>query len=165
MDEECLHESGVMFIRANRALICGSSMLPDGSGPYFLPVGAGCGQTSMLWSIGGNQMKGFKKRRTMKIYGMSGYNYKSTPTIMLKGQWLKELGFEIGGYVTVSCENGRLVITPDAEMAALKEAEAAFMERETKILQKKLEEEKEKLRAQLVAERGTEYNSSAEKEA
>ncbi len=110
-------------------------------------------------------MKGFKKRRTMKIYGMSGYNYKSTPTIMLKGQWLKELGFEIGGYVTVSCENGRLVITPDAEMAALKEAEAAFMERETKILQKKLEAEKEKLRAQLVAERGTEYNSSAEKEA
>ena len=101
----------------------------------------------------------------MKIYGMSGYNYKSTPTIMLKGQWLKELGFEIGGYVTVSCENGRLVITPDAEMAALKEAEAAFMERETKILQKKLEAEKEKLRAQLVAERGTEYNSSAEKEA
>lgn len=110
-------------------------------------------------------MKGFKKRRTMKIYGMSGYNYKSTPTIMLKGQWLKELGFEIGEYVTVSCENGRLVITPDAEMAALKEAEAAFMERETKILQKKLEAEKEKLRAQLVAERGTEYNSSAEKEA
>ncbi|MFQ7308000.1 MAG: SymE family type I addiction module toxin [Mediterraneibacter sp.] len=110
-------------------------------------------------------MKGFKKRRTMKIYGMSGYNYKSTPTIMLKGQWLKELGFEIGGYVTVSCENGRLVITPDAEMAALKEAEAAFMERETKILQKKLEAEKEKLCAQLVAERGTEYNSSAEKEA
>lgn len=110
-------------------------------------------------------MKGFKKRRTMKIYGMSGYNYKSKPTIMLKGQWLKELGFEIGGYVTVSCENGRLVITPDAEMAALKEAEAAFMERETKILQKKLEAEKEKLRAQLVAERGTEYNSSAEKEA
>ena len=110
-------------------------------------------------------MKGYKKRRTMMIYGMSGYYYKSTPTIMLKGQWLKELGFEIGGYVTVSCENGRLVITPDAEMAALKEAEAAFMERETKILQKKLEAEKEKLRAQLVAERGTEYNSSAEKEA
>lgn len=110
-------------------------------------------------------MKGFKKRRTMKIYGMSGYNYKPMPTIMLKGQWLKELGFEIGGYVTVSCENGRLVITPDAEMAALKETEAAFMERETKILQKKLEAEKEKLRAQLVAERGMEYNSSAKKEA
>ena len=65
----------------------------------------------------------------MNIYGMSGYNYKSTPTIMLKGQWLKELGIEIGGYVTASCENDKLVITPDAEMAVLKEAEAAFMER------------------------------------
>lgn len=65
----------------------------------------------------------------MNIYGMSGYNYKSTPTIMLKGQWLKELGFENGGYVTASCENDKLVITPDAEMAVLKEAEAAFMER------------------------------------
>ena len=41
---------------------------------------------------------------------------------MLKGQWLKELGFEIGGYVTASCENDKLVITPDAEMAVLKEA-------------------------------------------
>lgn len=60
-------------------------------------------------------MKRFKERRNMKVYGMSGYNYKSTPTIMLKGQWLKELGFEIGGYVTVSCESGRLVITPDAD--------------------------------------------------
>ena len=34
MDEECLHESGVMLIRANRALIRGSSMLPDGSEPF-----------------------------------------------------------------------------------------------------------------------------------
>ena len=88
----------------------------------------------------------------------------STPTIMLKGQWMKELGVENGGYVTVSCENGRLVITPDAEMAALKEAEAAFMERETKI-QKKFEAEKEKLRTQLVAERSREYSSSTKREA
>ncbi len=32
----CLHESGVMFSEANRALICGSGLLPDGSGPFFL---------------------------------------------------------------------------------------------------------------------------------
>lgn len=80
-------------------------------------------------------MKGFKESRNIKIYGMRGYKYKLTPTIMLNGQWLKELGFEIGGYVMVSCENGRLVITPDTEMAVLKEAEKAFMEREIKILQ------------------------------
>jgi antitoxin component of MazEF toxin-antitoxin module len=56
---------------------------------------------------------------------MSGYKYQSTPTIMLKGNWLKELGFDIGDYISVSCENGKLVITQDVEMAAVKEAEAA----------------------------------------
>ncbi len=72
--------------------------------------------------------------------------------------------FDIGGYVSVSCENGRLVITPDTERAALKEAEAAFMERETKLLQKRFEVEKERLRAQFVAERQAQYGG-AEKEA
>ena len=47
----------------------------------------------------------------------------------------------------------------------IKEAEAAFMERETKILHKKFEAEKEKLCAQFVAERSREYNSSTEQEA
>ena len=107
-------------------------------------------------------MKRFKERRNMKIYGMSGYNYKSTPTIMLKGQWLKELGFDAGTYISVSCENGKLVITPDVERAALEEAEAAFMEKETKILQKKFEEEKKRLHAQFVAERKAGYGVVAE---
>ena len=114
---------------------------------------------------GGNQMEQkLKASRNVKVYGMSGYKYRPTPTIMLKGQWLKELGFDIGGYVSVSCENGRLVITPDTERAALKEAEAAFMERETKLLQKRFEVEKERLRAQFVAERQAQYGG-AEKEA
>ena len=51
-------------------------------------------------------------------------------TITLKGQWLKELGFDIGDYVSISCENGKLVSTPDFERAAVAEAETAFMERE-----------------------------------
>ena len=37
-----------------------------------------------------------EKRRSIKVYGQSGYKYQETPTIMLKGMWLKELGFEIG---------------------------------------------------------------------
>ena len=37
------------------------------------------------------------KKRSIKVYGQSGYKYQETPTIMLKGMWLKELGFEIGG--------------------------------------------------------------------
>ena len=48
---------------------------------------------------------------------------------MLKGMWLKELGFDIGDYIAVTCEDSRLVITPDAERAAVKAAEAEFMER------------------------------------
>ena len=39
----------------------------------------------------------FKKIRNMKVYAQSGYNYKSTPIIMLKGNWLEELGFGCGG--------------------------------------------------------------------
>lgn len=80
-----------------------------------------------------------KKNRSIKVVCKSGYQYKSTPAIVLKGQWLKELGFEIGDYVSISCENGKLVITPDAERAAMEEAETAFMEREMASLKKKFE--------------------------
>ena len=97
------------------------------------------------------------KKRSIKVYGQSGYKYQETPTIMLKGMWLKELGFEIGDYISVTCEDGRLVITPDAERAAVKAAEAEFMEREMKALQKRYETEKVKIRAQMVAEPGARW--------
>ena len=35
------------------------------------------------------------KKRSIKVISQSGHNYKATPTITLKGQWLKELGFDI----------------------------------------------------------------------
>ena len=60
-----------------------------------------------------------QKIRSMKVHEQSGYNYKATPTIILKGQWLKEMGFEIGDYISVSCEDGKLIITPDAEKATI----------------------------------------------
>lgn len=106
--------------------------------------------------------KKVKARRSVKVYEQSGYQYKATPTIMLKGQWLKELGFEIGDYVSVSCENGRLIITPDVERAAMEKAETEFMERETEILRKQFEAEKERLHAQFVAERKAQYGNYAE---
>lgn len=53
----------------------------------------------------------FKKIRNMKVYEQSGYHYKSTPTIMLKGQWLNELGFGYGTPICVECSGGKLVIT------------------------------------------------------
>ena len=54
----------------------------------------------------------FKKLRKMKVYTASGYNCKDTPTIILKGDWLKETGFNIGNLIQVECENGKLIITP-----------------------------------------------------
>lgn len=51
-----------------------------------------------------------QKNRSMKVYSQNGRNYKATPTIILKGQWLEEMGFAIGDYISVSCENGKLVI-------------------------------------------------------
>lgn len=42
------------------------------------------------------------KKRSIKVYGQSGYKYQETPTIMLKGMWLKELGFDIGDYISVT---------------------------------------------------------------
>ena len=37
----------------------------------------------------------YKKYREMKVYEASGYQYKRTPSIVLKGTWLSELGFDI----------------------------------------------------------------------
>lgn len=68
------------------------------------------------------------------------------------------MGFEIGDYISVSCEDGKLIITPDAEKATMTKAEAEFMEKEMKKLQKRFQAEKEQLHAQFVAERSTEYN-------
>lgn len=48
----------------------------------------------------------------MKVYEVSGYNYKRTPFIILKEDWLKETGFDVGGLIQVKCENGKLIITP-----------------------------------------------------
>ena len=103
------------------------------------------------------------KKRSIKVYGQSGCKYQETPTIMLKGMWLKELGFDIGDYISVTCEDGRLVITPDAERAAVANAEKMFMDKGLSDLRKKFQKEKEQLRAQFVAERSAEY--ALEKEA
>ena len=73
------------------------------------------------------------KKRSVKVYGQSGYKYRETPTIMLKGMWLKEAGVDIGDYISVTCEDGKIIITQDAERAAVKAAEAEFMEREMKV--------------------------------
>ncbi len=52
----------------------------------------------------------YKEYREMKVYEQSGYNYQNTPTIVLKGKWLQELGFSMGENIVVKCEKGKLTI-------------------------------------------------------
>lgn len=53
-----------------------------------------------------------KEKRKLKVCEQSGYRYKPTPTLMLKGAWLEEWGFTSNMPVSVECEEGRLIITP-----------------------------------------------------
>lgn len=57
----------------------------------------------------------YKEYREMKVYEQSGYQYKPTPAIVLKGKWLEELGFVSGTPVIVKCKGGQLTITPANE--------------------------------------------------
>lgn len=100
-----------------------------------------------------------KQVRNLKVVGQSGYRYEPVSTITLKGKWLSSLGFQIGDYVSISCEDGRIVITPDAERAALVKAEQEYMEREIESLRKRFQKEKEQIRAQYVAEGGASYGT------
>ena len=57
-----------------------------------------------------------KKFRNMKVYNVRRYeDYKDTPTIIMKGEWLKEAGFDIGSLIQVECTDGKLIITPRVE--------------------------------------------------
>ena len=103
-----------------------------------------------------------KNERELKVCAMSGYNYKSVPAIRLMGQWLEAAGFHIGDPVLVKCEDGKLIIMRDTAREELIEAEKAFMEEETKKLQKKFLKEKKELKARFVAERQANYCMVAE---
>ena len=51
-----------------------------------------------------------RTERQLKVHESSGYKYKPTPSILLKGDWLKAAGFNSGDYVNVICEDGKLTI-------------------------------------------------------
>lgn len=72
------------------------------------------GMKQVKSKIGGSTMA-VKNCRNMKVYEQSGYHYKSTPTIMLKGLWLKAFGFSEGTQIQVQCEDGKLIITKAQE--------------------------------------------------
>lgn len=51
--------------------------------------------------------------RKLKIYeqSTSGPAYTPVPTIILKGQWLKDAGFVSGEYVEVVCDRDKITLT------------------------------------------------------
>lgn len=52
-----------------------------------------------------------KEIRSLKVYEQTGYHYQPTPAIILKGNWLQDWGFSIHTPVSVTCEEGKLIIT------------------------------------------------------
>ena len=54
-----------------------------------------------------------QNERRLKVYESCGYNYKPTPSIVLKGEGLKDAGFTAGSQIVVLCENGKLTITAE----------------------------------------------------
>ena len=77
----------------------------------------------------------YKKYREMKVYEASGYQYKRTPSIVLKGQWLSELGFDIGEQIEVKCENGRLIITKANEIWQCEQERIIYSKQKEKVLE------------------------------
>lgn len=51
-----------------------------------------------------------KKFRKLKVYGQSTYMQKDRSTIVLKGKWLENAGFDIGNSVMVEVSPGELKI-------------------------------------------------------
>ena len=51
--------------------------------------------------------------RELKVYAqsMGGGNYTQVPTIILKGQWLKNAGFEAGDFVEIECNGDKIALT------------------------------------------------------
>jgi hypothetical protein len=99
-------------------------------------------------------MAGRKEFRNLTVGELYG-NGKTVPMIRLSGQWLEELGFTSGDYVSVKREDGKMIISLDTE----KSDEQAFIEEETQKLLKMFKKEKSKLHARYVAERKAGYGA------
>ena len=104
------------------------------------------------------------KKEYRELTGSEATNYgrKTAPMLRIQGLWFQELGFNIGDPVLVKCEDGKLIIMRDTAREELIEAEKAFLEEETRKLQKKFLKEKKELKARFVAERQANYCMVAE---
>ena len=94
-----------------------------------------------------------KEFRELTISETAGYGKAAAPMLRIQGKWLQELGFYAGDPVLVKCEDGKLIITADKELALRKE-ELKLRKAE---IDAQFEDEKRKLYKQFVAEREANY--------
>lgn len=52
-----------------------------------------------------------KKERNLTVYGFKGRRDNYPAEIRIKGQWLKDFGFDVGVQYHVECEDGKLILT------------------------------------------------------
>lgn len=51
------------------------------------------------------------KKREMTVYRARGnYSDNQKPLIMMQGKWLGDIGFAVGDRISVTCQEGKLVI-------------------------------------------------------
>lgn len=53
-----------------------------------------------------------KRNRRRKVY-LTYHGNNPSPQIRLEGKWLEQLGFTAGSFVSIQCEEGKLVIEKD----------------------------------------------------
>ena len=51
-----------------------------------------------------------KDIRNLKVYNQSQADKWNVPAIILKGEWLRELGFDCNNKIQVICEKDKLII-------------------------------------------------------
>lgn len=56
------------------------------------------------------------KNRHLKIYEAPGQKM-NVPRINLQGEWLSNLGFQVGDHVIVSYEQGKLIVALEPEIS------------------------------------------------
>ena len=51
-----------------------------------------------------------ENKRVLKVYNQSQGDKGNIPTIILKGEWLRELGFNCNDKIEVFCEKNKITI-------------------------------------------------------
>lgn len=66
------------------------------------------------------------KERHLKIYEAPGQK-RNIPRINLQGEWLSNLGYQVGDHVVVSYEQGKLIVELEPELSTEAESQEYFI--------------------------------------